>query len=415
MEFLAFYALLILVFGLMSRRLERTLLSAPMFFALAGLLLYMAGAGMVHFDIQSTTVLLLGEITLSLVLFSDASRISFASLRGNAQLPTRLLAIGLPLTIVLGAAVGFWLLGGISLWEAAILSVILAPTDASLGLAVVNDQRVPMRIRQALNVESGLNDGIAVPLLFFFIALAEAEISYDAGYWLRFAAQQIGIAVLAGIFVGLAGAWLVRRSIAAGWMNRVFQQLAMISLALISYELAARLGGSGFIAAFTAGLCAGLIFKRSGEKLVEFTELEGQLLNLAMFLLLGIFTAQALPSFTWQILLYALLSLTLVRLLPVVLSLLGTRLQRSTVVFMGWFGPRGLASIVMALVFLEETTELPGKDLIVLAVIATVFISIIAHGASAMPWISLYQRQVAGMPPTAPEHQEVADVPVRSS
>ena len=413
MEVLAFFALLVLAYGLISRRVERSMLSAPMFFALAGLLLYLAGSELVHFNIESSAVLLLGEITLSLVLFSDASRISFSALRGNAALPARLLGIGLPLTILLGAAAAVWLLTGLTFWEAAILGVILAPTDACLGLAVVNDKRVPMRIRQALNVESGLNDGIAVPLLMFFIALAEAEQTYDLGYWLRYAVEQIGFGVLAGAVVGLLGAWLVRRAILTGWMNRVFQQLALLSLALVSYEVAARVGGSGFIAAFTAGLCAGLIFKRTGETLVEFTEQEGMLLNLAMFFLLGVFTAQALPNFNLQILLYALLSLTLIRVLPVAISLLGVGLQRSTTLFVGWFGPRGLASIVMALVFLEETTEIPGKQVIVLAVIATVFLSVFAHGASAMPWIGRYQKQVAAMPESAPEHQEVVELPTR--
>jgi NhaP-type Na+/H+ or K+/H+ antiporter len=414
MEIIAFFALLVLIFGLISRRVERSILSPAMFFALAGILLFLLGAQVVRFDITSDVVLLLGEITLSLILFSDASRIDFKALRGNAQLPSRLLALGLPLTIVLGAALAAWLLTDLTFWEAAILSVILAPTDASLGLAVVNDRRVPTRIRQALNVESGLNDGIAVPLMFFFIALAEAELTYDKGYWVKFAVEQIGFGVLMGILVGLAGAWLIRRAILSGWMNSTFQQLSLVTLALISYELAAGAGGSGFIAAFTAGLCAGVILKHSGEKLIEFAEYEGQLLNLAMFFLLGVFTAQTLSYISLPIILYVVLSLTVVRMLPVAISLIGTRLKTPTVLFMGWFGPRGLASIVMAVVFIEETTDLPGKPVILMAVLATVFISVFAHGMSAMPWISRYQKQVQALPADAPEHQEVVELPTRA-
>jgi len=417
MAALALFSVLILAFGLISRRVERSMFSAPIFFVLAGIILFLAGLSVAQIDVSSKTVLLLGEATLTLVLFSDASRISLSALRGNAQLPGRLLGIGLPLTILAGSIVGAILFAGMSFWEAAILSVVLAPTDASLGLAVVNDPRVPMRIRQALNVESGLNDGISVPFLMLFIALAEVEVeaTHGSGYWLLFTLREIGFGVLAGILVGLVGTWLIRQAIQRRWMSDAYQKLGLLALALISYQLATKFGGSGFIAAFVAGLTAGVMLKKSEENLVEFAEIEGHLLNLIMFLILGVLAARALPYFTWQVLLYALLSLTIVRILPVAISLIGTRLHRSTVLFMGWFGPRGLASIVMGLVFLEESTTIPNKQLITLTVIATVVLSVFAHGVTTMPLIGRYQKLVQVLPSEAPENQEVIELPSRAN
>jgi NhaP-type Na+/H+ or K+/H+ antiporter len=417
MEELALFSVLILAFGLVSRRVERSMFSAPIFFVLAGVILFLAGLSVAQIDVTIKTVLLLGEVTLTLVLFSDASRISLSALRGNSQLPGRLLGIGLPLTILAGTIVGAILFTGMPFWEAAILSVVLAPTDASLGIAVVNDPRVPMRIRQALNVESGLNDGISVPFLMLFIALAEVETeaTTGSGYWLWFAVREIGFGVLAGILVGLVGTWLIRQATLRRWMSDAFQRLSMLALALISYQLAAKFGGSGFIAAFVAGLTAGVILKKSEENLVEFAEIEGQLLNLIMFFILGGFAGRFLPDFTWQVLLYAVLSLTIVRILPVAISLIGTRLHRNTVLFMGWFGPRGLASIVMGLVFLEESTSIPNEQVITLTVVATVVLSVFAHGISSMPLIGRYQKLVQVLPAEAPENQEVIELPSRAN
>jgi len=417
MEELALFSVLILAFGLVSRRVERSMFSAPIFFVLAGVILFLAGLSVAQIDVTIKTVLLLGEVTLTLVLFSDASRISLSALRGNSQLPGRLLGIGLPLTILAGTIVGAILFTGMPFWEAAILSVVLAPTDASLGIAVVNDPRVPMRIRQALNVESGLNDGISVPFLMLFIALAEVETeaTTGSGYWLWFAVREIGFGVLAGILVGLVGTWLIRQAIQRRWMSDAYQKLGLLALALISYQLAAMFGGSGFIAAFVAGLTAGVMLKKSEENLVEFAEIEGHLLNLIMFFILGVLAARALPYFTWQVLLYALLSLTIVRILPVAISLIGTRLHRSTVLFMGWFGPRGLASIVMGLVFLEESTSIPNKEVITLTVIATVVLSVFAHGVTTMPLIGRYQKLVQALPGLPPENLEVIELPSRAN
>src|SRR5215212_8406471 len=227
-------ACVVFAFGIVSRRLEGTVLTAPMVFVLAGALLGPSGLGLVEMGLDDHAVLLLGEIALALVLFTDAARTDLSTLRQNKALPLRLLGIGMPLTIALGTITAAMLLTDLTLWEAAIVGTVLAPTDAALGQAVVSNPRVPVRVRQALNVEAGLNDGLSVPFLALFLTLAVAEEELQpAGYWIRFALEQIGLGALVGVGVGLAGGWLVSQASSRGWMTDSFQRLALLALALI--------------------------------------------------------------------------------------------------------------------------------------------------------------------------------------
>src|SRR5215213_9546826 len=341
-------ASVVFVFGLVSRRLEGTILTAPIVFVAAGMVLGPAGFGLVEFGLDDHTVLFLGEIALALVLFTDAARIDLSALRQNEGLPLRLLGIGMPLTIAFGTVTAALLLTDLSFWEAAIVGTVLAPTDAALGQAVVSNPRVPVRVRQALNVEAGLNDGLSVPFLALFLTLAVAgEELQPASYWIRFALAQVGLGVLVGVGVGLAGGWLVSQASKREWMTASFQRIALLALAIIAGALADEIGGNGFIAAFVGGLAVGPAVERVGEQLIRFTEAEGQLLNLSVFFIFGALVIGLVQPLSWEVALYALLSLTLIRMLPVVLSLLGTHLRGVSVVFMGWFGPRGLASIVL--------------------------------------------------------------------
>src|SRR3712207_2868991 len=222
-------------FGLVSRRLEGTVLTAPLLFVAAGVVLGPAGLALVEFELDDHTVLLLAEIALAIVLFTDAARTNLSTLRENEGLPLRLLGIGMPLTIALGTVVAALLLTDLTFWEAAIVGAVLAPTDAALGQAVVSNPRVPIRIRQALNVEAGLNDGLSVPFLALFLTLAVAEVELlSARLWIRFALEQVGLGVLVGVGVGLLGGWLVSRASRSGWMTGSFQRLALLSLAIIS-------------------------------------------------------------------------------------------------------------------------------------------------------------------------------------
>ena len=418
---LAVLAAVVFAFGLVSRRLEGTVLTAPLVFVLVGAILGPAGIDLFEFELGDHTVLLLAEIALALVLFTDAASTDLSTLRQNEGLPLRLLGIGMPLTIALGAAAALLLLTDLTFWEAAIVGTVLAPTDAALGQAVVSNPRVPLRVRQASNVEAGLNDGLSVPFLALFLTLAVAEEELQsANYWIRFALEQIGLGVLVGIGVGLVGGWLVSLASRKSWMADPFQRLALLALALISWALADQIGGNGFIAAFVGGLAVGPTVEHVGERLIQFTETEGQLLNLSVFFIFGVLVIGLIGPLSWEVALYALLSLTLIRMLPVALSLFGTHLRSISVLFMGWFGPRGLATIVLGLIVVAEAPLLTGREKIEQVVALTVLFSVLLHGLTAAPLSAAYARRVDGMSSDAPEKRGTVDEttrmgPVKSS
>ena len=407
---LAVLAGVVFVFGLVSRRLEGTILTAPLVFVAAGVILGPAGLSLVEFKLDDHTVLLLGEITLAIVLFTDAARTNLSTLRQNERLPLRLLGIGMPLTIALGTVVAALLLTDLSFWEAAIVGTVLAPTDAALGQTVVSNPRVPIRVRQALNIEAGLNDGLSVPFLALFLTLAVAEEELQpTSYWIRFALEQVGLGVLVGVGVGLAGGWLLSQASQREWMTDASQRLALLALALIAWTLADQIGGNGFIAAFVGGLVVGPTVERVGEQLMRFTEVEGQLLNLSVFFIFGVFVVGLIQPLSWEVALYGLLSLTLIRMLPVAASLVGSRLGGVSVLFMGWFGPRGLASIVLGLIVVGEAPLLAGRRQIELVVALTVLLSVLLHRVTAAPLSAEYARKVEEMAADVPEKGEAVE------
>ncbi len=402
------FILVLFGYALVSRRLEQTMLTAPMVFTLAGMVMFPFLPDLLEAGFNANVFLRLAEIGLVMLLFTDASRADFGVLRSIQNLPIRLLTTGLLLTIVLGAVAARLVLHDLTLWEAAILGAILAPTDAGLGQVIVNSPRVPTRIRQALNVEAGLNDGLSVPFLLFFMALAAAKIVGRPESLALFIGEQLGLGVVVGATIGLVGGWLLGQAHRRDWVSEPFRQIAVVAMPLFCMVVSDIVGASMFIAAFVAGLTVQFGFKDAGKHSVEFAEEWGQMFNLVVFFLFGVVVLKDWPMYNLAILLYAVLSLTVVRMVPVAIALMGTRLSPASVVFMGWFGPRGLASIVLGLVYLEEGMYLPGESTTRLAVVATVALSIFAHGLSAMPGIGLYARKIASLPPNAPEHQKLA-------
>ncbi len=407
-------AAVVLAYALVSGRLKGTVVTAPMVFVLAGLALGPAGIGAVSFDLENEVVLAIAEITLVVLLFTDASRIDLAVLRRNKAMPTRLLVFGLPLTIIAGLALGLALLPGLEFWEAAILAAVLAPTDAALGQAVVENKAIPQRIRQALNVESGLNDGLSVPFLTVFIALAEREEGLDApSFFIRFTLEQIVYGAFVGVAVGALGGILIARAKRAGAVSGVFEQLAVVSLPIIAWAGADAVGGNGFIAAFVGGLGAGATLAAARPAVVNFAVDEGQLLNLATFFIFGAaIVGPVLGDVDWRVALYAVASLTVIRMLPVAISLIGLRLRPATFLFMGWFGPRGIATIVLTLVATSES-DLDGADTIALVAGVAVLMSVIAHGTTAAPLGRRYGRAMKEMDEDEPEMLRAPDVPTR--
>jgi len=407
----AVFVVLVFLYSLVSRRLERTVVTAPILFTVAGLLISLLPTSLIEMDLDRKAFLLIAEFGLVMTLFTDAAHINLQVLKGNGNLPVRLLSTGMLLTILIGAILALLMLGGLSVWEAGILAAILAPTDAGLGQVIVNSPRVPLRIRQALNVEAGINDGLSVPFLMLFIAMA-MDTSEGAGVVLmRFLGTQLGYGTLIGLGIGFVGGCLLGVAQRRNWMAEGLQQLGLVALPLLCMMASEATGASMFIAAFVAGLVVQIGFAEAGKHGAEFAEDWGQLFNFFVFFLFGLLVAPVWKGFSPAVVSYALLSLTVARMAPVALALCGTGLSRPTVLFMGWFGPRGLASIVLGLVYLEHEANLPGESTMRLAVMATVLLSIFGHGLSALPGIDLYARKISSLDSNAPEHKRIGAMP----
>ena len=340
---LAIVAALIFVWGTVSARLERFDVTAPITFILAGLLLTHGPLAPLGYMPSNGLVKTLAEVTLVLVLFSDASRVGLRDLRTDMGLCIRLLAIGLPLTIGLGTLIALPVVGTANPWLALLVGAALAPTDAALGAGMMVNPAVPVRIRRLINVESGLNDGIATP--FVLIALAALGSSgHAAGIGPAEAAAELALGIAVGAVVGGVGGYLVKVASDRGWVAGSFAGSAVLALAVCAYACSLALHGNGFIAAFVGGLAYRAAGGERGERMVPFVEETSALVSLLVWLAFGaVAVVPAFESLTWPDVLYAVLSLTLIRMVPVAVALTRARLGRTTVAFIGWFGPRGLA------------------------------------------------------------------------
>lgn len=388
---LATVALAVLVVAAVSRRLTGTSLTPAMAFVLIGVLVGPFAADELDVAATSAAVRTLAEATLAVVLFADASRITLRALRREYSVPLRLLGVGLPLTIVVGAVLAVALFSQLPVAEAFVLAVVLAPTDAALGQAVVTEPRLPSRIRQGLNVESGLNDGICVPLLLIAVTAADVESHAATGsHALRILAEEIGYGIVGGFVSAVVAAAIVaidarRHLISGSWLQTI-----PVSAAALAYGVAVALGGSGFIGAFVAGALFGGLTAGKSQSASRFSDQLGELLSGVTFLFFGaVLLGPALDHLTASAVGYAVLSLTVVRILPVAVAMLGSGARLPTVGFLGWFGPRGLASIVFAVIVVQEA-HLPGTHTILVATYTTIGLSVFAHGASAAPLARRY-------------------------
>jgi NhaP-type Na+/H+ or K+/H+ antiporter len=366
---------------------------------------------LVHLQLHSSTIRSLAEITLALVLFADASRVNARTLAADAAVPARLLALGLPLTIAAGGALAAWLFSSAGLWVAATLGAIVAPTDAALGATIMSDERVPARVRRTLNVESGLNDGIATPFVNLFLAGALANEAITGGGVAKAAVDLLGGAAL-GAGVGVAGAVLLAVATRTGWSAPGFQPLAVFGLAVFAYGVALVAHGNGFVAAFVAGLAFGTVRGEHRGNL-GFTEEAGTLLSLLVWFAFGaVMLVPGIEDADWRDVVFAVLALTIVRMVPVGIALAGSGLDRATVAFVGWFGPRGLASVVFGLIAVDALAPAEGR-LVLGAVVVTVGLSVLAHGMSASPLARLYGDHAKRLHPERPEHHAAPHLPVR--
>ncbi len=388
-------------YALVAKRLSSTIVTAPMIFL--GLGVVFATSGFITPETGEALLHPVAEVTLVVLLFLDAAQTDFAALKRRFVWPVRMLVIGLPLSIAFGTIAGALFFPDWPIFAVALAAAILAPTDAALGQAVVTNEAIPIRPRRALTVESGLNDGLALPAVLFFAALAAASEAQDSAQWLVFGAKQILLGPLAGIIVGTVGGWALLRAKSAGTTSDIYEGVGALALAGTAYLSAVLIGGNGFISAFAAGLAFGMVIKGACQFVYEFTESEGQLLTWSAFFLLGAtLVPDAVAHLTMPMLGLILVSLFIVRPLAIWLSLLGTDAHATTKAFFGWFGPRGLATALFALLVMEHLPHALGQDILHLAINA-VWISAILHGITAAPgarWYGAKTKQMGVCPET---------------
>lgn len=395
-ETIAIIAVFVFLYSITSKGLELTPINGAVVFTAFGLIFGPVGLDLLSLDINTEGLRLLAELTLALVLFIDAANADIGILKKNFHIPQRLLLIGLPLTILLGFGFGFVIFDELSLLEVAILATLLAPTDAALGKAVVSDKSVPANIRQSLNMESGLNDGICVPVLFVFLALAAGSGAHGdstSALVLTLVAEELGIGIAVGVGLTILGTLFMKYCADRGWITETWRQLPVIALAVACFSLAQFMGGSGFIACFVGGFLFGGIAKELRHGLLLAAEGTGDTMALITWVVFGAAViGQRIDALSWEVVIYAVLSLTVIRMLPVFISLSKTNLKTSEKLFLGWFGPRGLASIVFAVIVLSY--DLPGGDTIILTAVCTIILSVIGHGVSANPLIAALAKRV---------------------
>lgn len=377
---------LVFFYSLIAKRVDNSLISGPMIFTAVGFLCGSWGLGIFGEHTSSHDLRLLADLTLALVLFSDAANANLAVLKKHVQVPLRMLLAGLPMIILLGFAAAVFIFESLTLYEAAILATMLAATDAALGKAVVTDKKIPAEIREGLNAESGFNDGLCVPILLLLIALSlnqaggeQQEISA-----MLLVAEELGIGLIVGLGFAFIGAHLLRYAQNNGGLSEVWTQTSVAALAISSFAVAQHIHGSGYIASFSGGLLFGYLAKDNTHKLVMGAEVASEVLALSTWVLFGAVVIVGLLDYmTWNVFIYALLSLTVIRMLPIYISFIGSNIDLKSRLFMGWFGPRGLASLVFVIIVLD--TEIAGAKMIALVVITTVFLSLILHAITAKP------------------------------
>ena len=388
-----FAALMIFSYGLLSRVAERSPVTSPMVFVAMGIAVGPLGLGLFEMEVRGELIHVLTEVTLVLVLFVDASTIDLKQLIRDRAVPIRLLGVGLPLCMLLGTLLAYFLYPELNIWMLVLMALILSPTDAALGHAVVKSEQVPERVRRWISTESGLNDGIALPPIFACLAvLAAGSAGSGEHRWVLFLVQQIVFGMLVGGLVGWVGGILVDACSSRGWMNGTFQRLACGSLAILSFAIAELVHGNGFIAAFAGGLLLGYGTKSDEvrERIQEFGEAEGQQLILFVFLIFSmVMVPHAVEYWDGRAWLYAILSLTVVRMVPVAISMIGTKLGMGTALFIGWFGPRGIASVLYLLLVVAEL-GIKGYETILSVIVLTVLLSVFLHGVSAVPFSNRY-------------------------
>jgi NhaP-type Na+/H+ or K+/H+ antiporter len=394
-EVISIVTVAIILWSLVSVRLDRLSITPALAFVVIGLVVANPPLSIIDVDAGSESVRSLAEITLAVLLFSDAATVDLRKLRTDASVPTRLLLIGLPLTIAAGVGLSLVVFSDLDPWVGAVIAAAVAPTDAALGAPLMADRRIPSRIRRELNVESGLNDGLVTPVVTFVIAGAVAEVAAQPDLAPGAALADLAVGLLVGAAIGLAGGMLLRLARRRSWAGGSAEALGVLALALLAYAATVELGANGFVAAFVAGLAFGAARGEAAEVL-EFASEAGELLAIVVWFVFGAIAVPVLGDASWSVAVFAALALTVARMVPVAVALAGTHLSWVTVAFIGWFGPRGLASVVFGLIAFDELAGGDQRSTMLAAIIATVLLSVVAHGLTARPLAGRYATYMRG-------------------
>lgn len=385
-------AVLVLGYAVVSERVNRSFIAPALIFLLLGMGLGPFGLGVLEAGAGTEGYTVLAQLALTMILFNQAAKLRLDRIRLHGPVTLRLLIVGIPLTVLLGALTATVLLPVLPWWEAVCVAAIVAPTEAALIEALLEDRRIPERVRHALSVESGFYDGFALAILLTALALA-SEHTENAGpsnvNWVWFMFSTEFASLLAGGAVGLLGGLVVAWSRRHEWMSDTWAQLATLALAFVCFELGERIEASGFVAAFTGGLAFSFITRRRTEEDIptQVSDATAQLLELLVFAMFGAFAViDGWLRADWRVVLFAVLALFVVRIVVVLIALARTDLPMSDRWFIGWFGPRGIGTVVLGLLVVNRG-EIQNTELISTVVVVTVTLSLLLHSLTVAPGI----------------------------
>ena len=387
---------LLMVGSLLSGLARRSVLSLTAVFVLAGFLLGHGASDVLHFKASSGLVGDLAAVALIVILFRDGLEVEGELLQSEWQLPLRKLAIAMPITAVLVALVAHACVG-LSWTESFLLGALLSPTDPVLSSSVVTDPRVPRVVRHSLNLESGLNDGLALPAVLAFAAALEPNSTHFV--WWHFVLQDVGLGFAFGLVCGVIGSLLIPEGTGGpegGGIPPHQKALYGLGLAFATYGLAVLPPrGNGFIAVFVAAIVVGNRRADLRRCFAERTEEVVEIVKLGIFAVFGsLLTVGGLFGDGWGAIAVVAATFLLARPLAIWVALAGTRFSKASKAFMAWFGPKGVATMAFSLLVLSRQIEAAGRifNLAALAVVA----SILVHGASATPGVRWLARRERG-------------------
>lgn len=380
--------LLVLCYAVVSGVVKRWYVAPALIFVLVGMALGPFGFDLIEGGPDTSTFTVLAQLALTLILFNQAAELDLSAVLRRREVTFRLLAVGIPLAIALGVITAVLVLPVMPLWEAVCLAAIVAPTEVALIHALLADRRIPERIRHALSTESGFYDGFALAALLAALALASERTAPQAEHWGWFLVRTELVSAGVGVAVGMAGGWVIGRSRRRDWMGDTWAQLATVAIALVCFQVGEHLHGSGFVAAFAGGLAFAFASRRVGHHPdMHVSDAAAQLLELLVFALFGGYAViVGWREASWRVVLFAVVALLLVRLAAVSVALLRSDVPVRDRLFIGWFGPRGISTLVLGLLVVERG-DLVQQSLIVQVVVVTVTLSLVLHSLSAWPGI----------------------------